>query len=190
MLCPYGMLLRQGASGSRKREQAPALQRNGATLNLEIGGRESQKGRRDAVATKGGLAWSADFAGILHAVPLRSLGNCWRVAERSRKSKEPAGRRRYERRSRCFAEVDGKQRLAGRGFSGHSMLCPYGTLIRRGTRCVYLGLGAAPTVTRRDLGMKKKARRAPNRRSAAIMYRETEGLDETCFDQMGMLGPK
>jgi hypothetical protein len=28
MLRPYGMLLRQSAAGSRKREQAPALQRN------------------------------------------------------------------------------------------------------------------------------------------------------------------
>jgi hypothetical protein len=42
---PYGMLLRQYASGSRKREQAPALQRNVATLNLELGGGESQKSR-------------------------------------------------------------------------------------------------------------------------------------------------
>jgi hypothetical protein len=37
----HGILLRQGTSGSRKREQAPALQRNVAMLNLEIGGREN-----------------------------------------------------------------------------------------------------------------------------------------------------
>ena len=35
---PYGVLVRQYASGSRKREQAPALHRNVAALNLEIGG--------------------------------------------------------------------------------------------------------------------------------------------------------
>jgi hypothetical protein len=45
MLRPYGILLRQRASGRRKREQAPALQRNVAMLNLEIGGRENQKRR-------------------------------------------------------------------------------------------------------------------------------------------------
>jgi hypothetical protein len=59
---PYGMLVRQDASGSRRREQAPALQRNVATLNLEIGGRESQKSR----------------------------AGCGQIAERGRKSKETA----------------------------------------------------------------------------------------------------
>jgi hypothetical protein len=38
MLRPYGILLRQGASGSRKREQAPALHRSAARLRLECGG--------------------------------------------------------------------------------------------------------------------------------------------------------
>jgi hypothetical protein len=35
---PYGILLRQGASGSRKREQAPAFHRSRARLRLECGG--------------------------------------------------------------------------------------------------------------------------------------------------------
>jgi hypothetical protein len=65
MLCPYGMLARQDASGSRKREQAPALQRSVATLNLEIGGREIQK----------------------------SWAGCGRIAERGQKSKELGGMR-------------------------------------------------------------------------------------------------
>jgi hypothetical protein len=38
MLCPYRILLRQGASGSRKREQVPALHRIATRLRLECGG--------------------------------------------------------------------------------------------------------------------------------------------------------
>jgi hypothetical protein len=38
MLRPYRTLLRQGAPGSRKREQAPALHRSAARLRLECGG--------------------------------------------------------------------------------------------------------------------------------------------------------
>jgi hypothetical protein len=41
MLRPYGILLRQHASGSRKREQAPALHRVLAWLNFESGGGEN-----------------------------------------------------------------------------------------------------------------------------------------------------
>jgi hypothetical protein len=35
---PYGSVVRRGASGRRKREQAPALHRNVAALDLECGG--------------------------------------------------------------------------------------------------------------------------------------------------------
>jgi hypothetical protein len=38
MLRPYRTLLRQGASGSRKREQAPALHRSAARLRSECSG--------------------------------------------------------------------------------------------------------------------------------------------------------
>jgi hypothetical protein len=55
---PYGVMLRQGASGSRKREQAPALQRNVVVLNLEIGGREDREGQRSRATA--GLAEVAD----------------------------------------------------------------------------------------------------------------------------------
>src|ERR1700735_209110 len=34
---PYGIVVRRGASGRRKREQAPALHRNVAALDLECG---------------------------------------------------------------------------------------------------------------------------------------------------------
>ncbi|HXN97961.1 MAG TPA: hypothetical protein VN881_02745, partial [Candidatus Acidoferrales bacterium] len=34
---PYGSVVRRGASGRRKREQAPALHRNVAALDLECG---------------------------------------------------------------------------------------------------------------------------------------------------------
>src|ERR1700689_979848 len=43
-----------------------------------------------------------------------------------RKSKEPAGRRRYEKRT-LFAQPDGEHRAPGRSFSGRSMLRPYET---------------------------------------------------------------
>src|ERR1700683_2380913 len=43
-----------------------------------------------------------------------------------RKSKEPAGRRRYEKRTLC-AQPDGEHRAPGRSFSGRSMLRPYET---------------------------------------------------------------
>jgi hypothetical protein len=58
---PYGILVWQYASGSKKREQAPALHRNVATLNWEIGGKENQKSRREGSAC-GWLRREAEWA--------------------------------------------------------------------------------------------------------------------------------
>ena len=67
---PYGMLLRQYASGGRKREQAPALQRNATVLSVDVGDRESQKSRRACSNGRGGAKylWRAQ-----QAAPLRDM---------------------------------------------------------------------------------------------------------------------
>jgi hypothetical protein len=96
-------LLWQGASGSRKRELAPALHK--ARGYLECGGvaaafagvAESQKSRRDAGATKGnstifGRGWSATSAN-------REIGG---------------------------------HGAPGRSYSGRSKQRPYGMLLRQG----------------------------------------------------------
>ena len=46
-----------------------------------------------------------------------------------------------------------------------------------------------PTRTRRVGGMKKYVRAAPISKMTAMIYSAADGFEETCFAQMGMLGP-
>jgi hypothetical protein len=53
---PYGILLRQGASGIRKREQAPALHRMASRRRLECGkGDDSRERHRERKALRAGF---------------------------------------------------------------------------------------------------------------------------------------
>jgi hypothetical protein len=76
---PYGIFLRQYTFGRRKREQAPALQRNVEALSLGIGGRENQKSRRYERRGAADPFGPGLLRRAQHAVPIRDIATARRV---------------------------------------------------------------------------------------------------------------